>query len=346
MRGPWWLVGAAALLVLATQAPPASAEPVRLVFDTDIGADIDDALALGVIHALQARGECRLLAVTLTNAHPDSALVVDAIDTFYGHAGTPIGVATNNKPAHNPYLGIAHLRDGDGLRYPRAVQSSKDLPGAPTLLRRVLAAQPDGSVVIAQVGFSSNLAALLASGPDDLSPLGGKDLARRKVRLLSVMGGAFVPIDKNPRYPEYNIKSDIPAAQRLAAEWPTPIVWSGFEIGIDLPYPAGSIEHDFGYVAHHPLTEAYRRFGKMPFDRPTWDLTAVLYAIRPECGYFDLSPPGRVVVEADGVTRFDRSADGPHRYLILRPGQRGRTLEALVQLTSQPPSVPPGRGAK
>ena len=41
-----------------------AAESVRLVFDTDIGGDIDDAMALAVIHALQNRNECRLLAVT------------------------------------------------------------------------------------------------------------------------------------------------------------------------------------------------------------------------------------------------------------------------------------------
>ena len=35
------------------------------------------------------------------------------------------------------------------------------------------------------------------------------------------------------------------------------MVFSGFEIGIALPYPATSIERDYGYVPHHPLAEAY-----------------------------------------------------------------------------------------
>ena len=38
-------------------SPVPAAEPVRLIFDTDIGNDVDDALALAVIHALQSRGE-------------------------------------------------------------------------------------------------------------------------------------------------------------------------------------------------------------------------------------------------------------------------------------------------
>ena len=53
---------------------------------------------------------------------------------------------------------------------------------------------------------------------------------------------------------------------------------SGFEIGIALPFPAERIEQDFAYVQDHPVAEAYRSYMKMPYDRPTWDLTAVLYA--------------------------------------------------------------------
>jgi len=30
-------------------------EPLSIVFDTDIGNDVDDVLALGMIHALQSR---------------------------------------------------------------------------------------------------------------------------------------------------------------------------------------------------------------------------------------------------------------------------------------------------
>ena len=64
---------------------------------------------------------------------------------------------------------------------------------------------------------------------------------------------------------------------------------------------------------------------------------SVLYAVRPDRGYFDVSPPGRVIVEADGFTKFEPLADGRHRYLKLSDLQRARVLEALVQLSSQPP---------
>ena len=115
------------------------------------------------------------------------------------------------------------------------------------------------------------------------------------------------------------------------------MVYSGFEIGIALPYPSESIERDFGYVPHHPLAESYIRRNPPPHNRPTWDLTSVLYAVCPDRGYFDVSAPGTVTVERDGRTRFDESATGQHRYLILRPEQKARALEAMVQLSSQPP---------
>src|SRR5262245_56167345 len=63
---------------------PAPKRPIPLIFDTDIGNDIDDALALGMIHALVSRGECKLLAVTITKDEPLSAPFVDAVNTFYG----------------------------------------------------------------------------------------------------------------------------------------------------------------------------------------------------------------------------------------------------------------------
>lgn len=131
---------------------------------------------------------------------------------------------------------------------------------------------------------------------------------------------------------------DIINCRKLANEWPTPVVWSGFEIGIALPYPAESIEKDFGYVSDHPLAEAYRRYETPPHNRPTWDLTSVLYAVHPDRNYFDLSPAGRVIVEEDGFTKFEPHADGRHHYLKLTEQQRSRVLEALVQLSSQPPN--------
>jgi hypothetical protein len=164
---------------------------------------------------------------------------------------------------------------------------------------------------------------------------------KAKVKFLSVMAGSFHAINGNSHYLEYNVTQDLPAARKLAADWPTPIVWSGFEIGIFVPYPAVSIERDFRYVAHHPAAEAYRLYNPPPHERPTWDLTSVLYGVFSDRNYFSLSEPGTVVVEADGFTRFTAGADGRDRYLVLNEIQAARVREALVQLASQPPDRTP-----
>jgi purine nucleosidase len=329
----------AAILFHGTSLAVRGAEPVRLIFDTDIGNDVDDVLALGMIHALQARQACRLLAVTITKDSDQAGPFVDAINTFYLRGETPIGVVRPGKtPEPGKFLPMALEKRQDQFRYPHDLKSNNDAPEAVALLRKTLAAEPDNSVAIAQVGFSTNLARLLDSKGDDSSPLAGRELILKKVKLLSIMAGAFQTIDGKAHYCEYNVVQDIANCRKLANEWPTAVVWSGFEIGIALPYPGESIVKDYGYVEDHPVAEAYRRYEAPPHNRPTWDLTSVLYAVYPDRGYFDLSPGGNIVVEADGFTKFVPSAEGKHRYLKLTDQQRPRVLEALVQLSSEPPS--------
>jgi inosine-uridine nucleoside N-ribohydrolase len=323
------------LLVCLTAAAANPGGPVDVIFDTDMGNDVDDVLALGLLHALESRGECRLLAVTITKDEPLAAAFTDAVNTFYGRPDIPIGLVRDGvTPGPGKFLGLATIRDGDTLRYPH------DLDGAAAadavrLLRETLAGRPDGSVVIVQVGFSTNLARLLDTPADDVSPLSGRDLVTAKVRLLSVMGGAFAPID-GKRHGEYNLVKDIAAAQKLAAEWPTPIIWSGYEIGLAMKYPPQSIRRDYRWAAHHPLAESYERYQPPPHARPTWDLTSVLAVVRPDRGYFGLSAPGRVVVEDDGRVRFEPDPAGPHRHLVADAAQAARCIEAFANLCSQP----------
>ena len=163
--------------------------------------------------------------------------------------------------------------------------ASLTAPGSWDSIRRL--APADRSVVIVQVGFSTNLARLLDTKADTVSPQNGRALVSQKVTLLSVMAGNF-----GDGRSEFNLAQDIPSAVKLFQEWPTPIVVSGFEIGEAMPFPATRIEHDFSYAQDHPVADAYRAYMKMPYDRPTWDLTAVLYAVRPDDGYFSLSRAG------------------------------------------------------
>jgi inosine-uridine nucleoside N-ribohydrolase len=292
------------------------------VFDTDMGNDIDDAVALAILHALESRGEAKLLAVTITKDNPQAAAFVDLMNTFYGRPEIPVGVVKNGKtPGSTAMIRVpAEKKHAGGmLVYPRRLA---DAPDATDVLRRILEQENDGSVVFVQVGFSTNLARLLEAAPE---------LVARKARLLSAMAGYF-PTGK----PEYNVKTDIPSARKVFAEWPTPIVFSGWEVGGAMLFPAASIEKEFAWTEHHPVADSYRAYRKMPYDRPTWDPTSALYAVRPERGYFSLSAPGRVTVDDEGRTVFTPAAEGRHRYLMVDETQRAQTLEAMVALASQP----------
>lgn len=316
------------------------ADPVRLIFDTDMGNDIDDAMALAIIHQLERRGAVDLLAVTSTKDHPLSAAFIDAVNTFYGNPDVPIGAVRGGvTPEKGRYNGLVEKKNEDGsFVYPCDVKSGKDVPDAVALLRKTLAAQPDNSVKIAQVGFFTNLAQLLDSKPDEHSDLPGSELIQKKVKELVIMAGAFQTIRFGTQHLEYNVKKDVPSAQKFAEHWPTTVIWSGFEIGIAAAYPWQSIMEDFNYVDRHIIKEGYLDYvPEKPHDRPTWDLTAVLYAIYPDRGYFDLSPKGNVKVNDEGRTDFFPSEKGNDRYLIMSEVQTARVREAFVQLCSEPP---------
>ncbi len=291
---------------------------VPVIFDTDMGNDIDDALALAMLHALESRGECKIVAVTITKDNPWAAPYIDLVNTYYGRPDIPIGMVKSGgvTPADSPMIQVP----AQSGRYPHKIQSGADAPDAAGVLRKALAAQADGSVVIVQVGFSTNLAHLLENSPD---------LIAKKVKLLVMMAGDFAKPN-----PEFNIKMDIPSAQKLVRNWPTPIVTSGYEIGNSMLFPASSITRDF--PANHPVADAYRNYKKFPYDRPTWDITAVLYAVRPNDGYFSVSEPGTIQVDSKGVTTLAPSANGKHRYMVMDDVQRARTLEAMILLSSQP----------
>lgn len=315
---------------------PAAPRPVKLIFDTDMGNDCDDAMAMAVIHALQNRGACELLAVTLTNPDPLAGRLVDAINTFYGRPDIPIGINPASPVVHkvSRYLKAAenYPHDFDPARAASAV----------AVLRRTLAAAADGEVVVVQVGFFNNLAALLDSPPDEFSPLPGRELVKRKVRELSLMAGQFYPMQGSNYYFEFNVRYDIPAARKVAAEWPTPTVWSGVEIGDAVTFPAMVVDRDFAYAGKHPIYETYQLYRPTPHERPCFDLTSVLQAVWPERNYFELSVPGTVEVLPDSFTKFvpaKGKAPGRDRYLVVQREQVARVREVLSTLVTEPPKA-------
>lgn len=322
------------ILIVLHLATIVRAEKPRILFDTDITGDVDDVLALAMCHTLADRGACDLLGVTISKHHPLTASFADALNSFYGRPDLPVGVTRDPdaQQRESKYLKLA-----DAPEYPHDLRVNADAADAVELLRKILSTQPDRSVSIISVGIASNLANLLKS-PD------GIQLVRRKVKVLSLMAGAFATCNGTNYHLEANVVNGLGYMQTVADKWPNevPIVWSGFEIGEALPFPRTVVQQDFDYLPRHLVKEAYLLHSGAQHDRPCWDQSSVLWAVYPERGYFGLSQSGRVQVMDDGFTRFTTPKSGAgvqrDKFLTMNVLQKTRVLEAIVHLTINPPT--------
>lgn len=288
------------------QSQTPDAAPVRIIMDTDIGPDYDDVGAMAVLHALADSGYAEPLAVISCNINELTVPVIDVINTYFGRAGLPAGAPKSEKaPDMKASQGWPELLVE---KYPHTIKSTADAPDAVSVYRRVLAAQPDTSVTIVTVGFLTNLSALLDSEPDSESPLAGKDLVSKKVRRLVSMAGKF------PEGREFNVYIDSTAAEKVFTEWPTEIIFSGFEIGekVITGFP---LVHESSVDT--PVKAAYAKalphWKSDSLGRNSWDQTAVLVAIRGADPYYSLRR-GRYISKGGNNAWLD-DPNGPHAYL-------------------------------
>lgn len=305
------------------------AAPVKLILDTDMSGDADDAGTLALLHALADRGECELLATVVNRKDKtnSSAAAVDAINTWYGRPDLPIGTdkvgPTDLQRASTYTVGV---RDSA----PNDIGPDDRAPDALDIYRQVLSAQPDGSVTICSVGAFSNLAELWRREPD---------LVRAKVKQLVVMGGDF----SGSKKPETNVRTHREAARVVADSWPGEIVWQGFEVGHVIMTGERLKETPAG----NPVRRAYelRRFGKrasIDGGQPSYDQAAALFAVRgPQPELWTVISGGRVEVDAEGVTTWRADPAGRHIHVKLA-AEPQRLAAVIEELMIAPPGRPAG----
>ena len=328
----------------ASQPPPDSGERpggVPVIFDTDLGYDADDAGALAVLHALADRGEAEILATVTVVGDPHSAGALDVINTYYGRPDTPVGAYGGERweDAH-PYW----LEPDTGYLEPLVEEFESDIENrtqaqeAVSLYREVLTAQADNSVTVVTVGFLQNLADLLRSPPDRHSPLNGRDLITRKVKNLVVMGGYYPP---ELELTSFNL-SDGPdrdgrTAQRVIETWPTEIVFSGSEIGSSIM--TGSVLEES--LPENPVARAYELYpGTNDHgERASWDLTAVLYAVRPDAGLWQVRRDRHIEVFRDGTVTWHPGSVSPGRAFLVEKVAPERIEDLLDELLARPPQL-------
>jgi inosine-uridine nucleoside N-ribohydrolase len=308
-----------------------------ILFDSDMGRNIDAALALAMLHGL---GRGRVIAVGVSNSSLDAAAFCDAVARFYaGDAGLPVGLAEDGPKLDDaPMLsGLLGMRGTDGQpAFRHGVRSINDTADPAVVFRNALLTQQEQQGVVVLAGPATNLVGLLRLS-------GSRDIVASKVRLLVVAAGAFGGSVVDPR-----IRADISAARKVLADWPSPVVAVGMEAGNAAPYPDQSIEADFSWSPNHPIVAAYRAYrekqqrGSGASGVSSQAVLAALYVANPSADFLKLSAPGRIEAGDDGITRFRESAGGKHRYLIIDPMQKESVTQAFLALAAARPAA--GRG--
>lgn len=295
--------------------------PVRIILDTDIGPDCDDAGAVAVLHALAGEGEAVIAGMMHCTSSRWGAGCLDAFNIFYGRPDIPVGTLKTagfldgNEKYEKYNKGIA-------VGYPNRFRDAP-APDAVGLYRKLLAESEDNETVVVAIGPLINLMQLLRSGADEWSGLRGAELVARKVKLLVCMGGQF------PEGQEWNFKLHPASAVCVAKEWPTPIVFAGFEIGGDI-HTGKRLFADLPPA--HPIRQSYAWYVGEGQSRKSWDLTAVLFAVRGASPYWRLAR-GTINIDAEtGTNGWTDGIDGPHAYIVAEsePEEVAKVLEALM----------------
>jgi len=329
---------------------PAAKPPIGIAFEGDLGNRIDALLAVAMLNGFTGKGEARKIALSISRPSLKAAQLADVALAFYGGraiagpgggvGGSPDGMVGVPEGAsfstdNPPLAAILTKKTAEGApQYSTGISRVLDTADNAVLIRNQLLAQNDGNASIVVAGPATGMARLLGL-------YGARPQIATKVSQLVVAMGAFPSGE-----PDSAIKSDIASARTLFAEWPTPLVAVGAEVGAALPFPGASIETDFGWSQAHPIVDAYRGFKPMPYDAPATALAALLQAVHPNDGYFKLSEPGTISVLDDGRTQFTAAAGGKHRYLIVDPAQKDRVIKLYKDMVAAPPAPRPGRGGR
>ncbi len=279
----------------------------RIIFDTDLGPDYDDIGALAFLHAMADSGKAQILATVSSNIHELVAPSIDVINTYFGRGNLPVGAPKTDAVS---MTASQHWPDSIVAKYPHSILSTTEVEDAVLIYRRTLASQPDSSVTLITVGFLTNLANLLKSQPDSLSELSGTELVAKKVCRLVSMAGRF------PEGREFNVYEDSISSEYVFNEWPTEIIFTGFEIGWEVRTGLRLISSD---ISNSPVKDVFRismplseedRYGRM-----SWDETAVLIAVYGTEGFFQ-TRRGNIIVNSDGSNRWLSDPNGKQYYVI------------------------------
>ena len=304
-----------------------NAQPLSVIFDSDMGPDYDDVGAITMLHAFADSGEAKILATVASDKYPNAAAVLSVFNTYFKRPNIPIGIVKGNGVNLSDEQ---HWSDTLVAKYPHKIKSNDEAEDAVTVYRKVLSQQPDNSVTIVTVGFLTNLANLMNSKPDKYSPLDGTTLIHKKVKRLVSMAGRF------PEGKEFNVFMDSTSSQIVFSKWPTEVIFSGFEIGEKIKTGLPLVQNNA--IQNSPVKDVFRICLPMAEEdrngRSSWDETAVLVAVKGFEPYYSIES-GSIIVNDDGSNSWDK--DGNNQFYLVEKLPHEQVQQLINNLIQHQP---------
>lgn len=277
-------------------------DKVPFILGTDWWSDCDDCMALRLACWAHKNGHIDLKGVII-NACMEYSVPSVASFLRLEKVEAPIGIDLKATDFH----GFGRYQKKLANRFSDLPQNEDVLDGV-ALYRKILA-ESDGKVEIAEIGFTQVLADLLDSPADAFSPLTGIELVKEKCNKLWVMAGKWDNLKSGKEHNFCNNARSIDGGMRLCDQWPTEIVFLGFEIGLDVISGGNLKKDDFLHVA---LSDNI-----CPLGRSSWDPMLVLLALVNDiekAGY--TVRQGTASLDSNGANHFTFSTDGKHCFVI------------------------------
>lgn len=321
------------LLLLSCSAPKKENAVPKIIFDTDIGGDIDDLGALYALNVYADKGLCEIIGVMSSwpmTFHIDG---IDAVNTYFGRPDIPIGVVQGELYEKNEYTWFL------GERFPHD-QTGTSAPKATQLYRDLLAESSDSSITIIVTGRLNNIYDLLKSVPDLASPLSGRDLIHKKVKAFFIMGGLYPASETT----ETNFRIGGPGVTKYVLDsCSSPMIFNGGEIGhAKLGFSTGSRINNLpednvlraGYLYFFQNPPAWTRLEPSDSiaDWSIWDIITVQVAIAGGKDYFDIVTKGYNTADSSGVNKWIISPDKNHTYLVKKMDPQKYADSVIEQL--------------
>lgn len=301
----------------------------KVIIDTDMSHAVDDCGALAVAHQLTNNGEATILATMVNDGNPWTPACLDAINTYYGRPNIPIGVGRNL-----PVTTTSPYTEAVAKSFPNRVIKHPNLPDAVELYRKVLAAQLDHSVVIVSIGFLTNISNLLRSGPDQYSSLTGVELVNQKVSYGAIMGGIYPQSSVPPyNFAEPNFSHDPTSTREVIDNFPRPLVFDGFEIGVNILTGSGLFDPQ-----KNPVALAYQLYVGAGNNDSSWDPSAVFTAVRGLAGVWKARTGGSLAIthaEADDLWKSSPVKNQLYLVQYWDPSVVAATIEELITAPPQ-----------